>query len=524
VPDHMVYIAPGSPGGFTNLSWSRPEEAVLHTYQTGYWGSWSFQVAAVKPNDKTITFSRGGFQEARGGTIGGKGSRGRAQDYYVENVREELDSGREFYYDTAAGRLYWAPENDVAPSTVARLEAPTLRTLVNVSGGRHLEFRSVSFRHSLPTFLEPHEQTSGGDWAIHRGGAVVVEESSSIAFRDCEFRGLEGNGVALSRTVRNTTITGCEFADIGATPVLLAGVADLMDGRAGTQPVGNEVSRNHIHHFGIWNRQAAGYYQGLSRANLVKENIIHDGPRAGANFNDGFGGGLVFESNLLFNVVQDTGEHGSTNSWDRQPMLYADDSGVTQLVPAPQHIHRNFVFRNSFRGPTSNKWCLDKDDGSSQYRESDNVLVYGAVKDRDGLSRNVSGNLILYPDKMPFADTTKTTIAMAFQVNGFEFDAFTNNTVVSENGQIYQCGHFAGKYPVTADNVFMGSNGTFSAASCGTTEDFDAWQALGNDKGSVMSDASTSPADLVAMARRWLGMSEGVGSIPLDSLVREKFV
>ena len=43
-PDHMVYRAPGQPGGFTNRSWQRPQEAVLHTYQTGYWGSWSFQV------------------------------------------------------------------------------------------------------------------------------------------------------------------------------------------------------------------------------------------------------------------------------------------------------------------------------------------------------------------------------------------------------------------------------------------------------------------------------------------------
>ena len=32
--------------------------------------------------------------------------------------------------------------------------------------------------------------------------------------------------------------------------------------------------------------------------------------------------------------------------------------------------------------PTSNKWCLDKDDGSSNYEESGNVLLYGAIKDR----------------------------------------------------------------------------------------------------------------------------------------------
>ena len=63
---------------------------------------------------------------------------------------------------------------------------------------------------------------------------------------------------------------------------------------------------------------------------------------------------------------QDTGEHGSTNSWDRQPLLYRDDNGVLQHAPAPRHIHRNFVFRNSFRGPTSNKWVWGE--GTTSYK------------------------------------------------------------------------------------------------------------------------------------------------------------
>ena len=48
-----------------------------------------------------------------------------------------------------------------------------------------------------------------------------------------------------------------------------------------------------------------------------------------------------------------------TNSWDRQPMLYLDPgTGATVTAPAMRTISRNFVFRNSFRGPTSNKWGL----------------------------------------------------------------------------------------------------------------------------------------------------------------------
>lgn len=143
----------------------------------------------------------------------------------------------------------------------------------------------------------------------------------------------------------------------------------------------------------------------------------------------------------MFNAVQDTGEHGVTNSWDRQPMLYKDPQNdeIVLTAPATRSIARNFVFRNSFRGPTSNKWGLDKDDGSSNYDEVGNVIMYGGIKDRDGLWRVARGNLIVLPDRMPlFVDTTKTYMAVAFQTNEFAWDFFVNNTVVSTSGFIYQ--------------------------------------------------------------------------------------
>ena len=85
----------------------------------------------------------------------------------------------------------------------------------------------------------------------------------------------------------------------------MVGAADLMDGRAGTHPIHNEISHNHLHHFGIVNRQAAGVFEGLSCHNNISFNVIHDGPRAGLNFNDGYCGGTVAEGNLLFNMVRE---------------------------------------------------------------------------------------------------------------------------------------------------------------------------------------------------------------------------
>jgi hypothetical protein len=42
-----------------------------------------FQLAAVDWATSRLHFSRGGWQDARGGNIGGAGGRGHAQDYFL---------------------------------------------------------------------------------------------------------------------------------------------------------------------------------------------------------------------------------------------------------------------------------------------------------------------------------------------------------------------------------------------------------------------------------------------------------
>jgi hypothetical protein len=56
----------------------------------------------------TITFAEGGYQDARGSDGAG--------DWYIENVLEELDAPGEFYFDKAAGKLYFY-YNSSSPTT-----------------------------------------------------------------------------------------------------------------------------------------------------------------------------------------------------------------------------------------------------------------------------------------------------------------------------------------------------------------------------------------------------------------------
>ena len=65
--------------------------------QTEYWGIWMFALSHVDRATQRLVFSRGGWQEARGGSIGGAGGRGHAQDYFVEVLPEPLDVSSYYY-------------------------------------------------------------------------------------------------------------------------------------------------------------------------------------------------------------------------------------------------------------------------------------------------------------------------------------------------------------------------------------------------------------------------------------------
>lgn len=119
-----------------------------------------------------------------------------------------------------------------------------------------------------------------------------------------------------------------QFAWIGATAVALwgntapgPGADSVMppgygsDGSNGDQPRYNRIDHNLCRELGIYEKQSSFYTQFKSGYNLVDHNIVYNGPRAHLNHNDGFAGGTVHDSNLVFNSCRESGDHGPFNSW-----------------------------------------------------------------------------------------------------------------------------------------------------------------------------------------------------------------
>jgi hypothetical protein len=52
-----------------------------------------------------------------------------------------------------------------------------LKQVVQVDGASYIAFEGITITHTAPTYLDPYECPSGGDWAIHRGAAFFVQVS-----------------------------------------------------------------------------------------------------------------------------------------------------------------------------------------------------------------------------------------------------------------------------------------------------------------------------------------------------------
>ena len=261
----------------------------------------------------------------------------------------------------------------------------------------------------------------------------------------------------------------------------------------------------------------------------VLDNVFFNGPRAGININDGFGGGHVISRNVGFNMVRETSDHGPFNSWDRNTYMWAD----ARVGPLPILMDRNLL--------TCNYHCvvpIDNDDGSNTYVETNNVLLWGGSKSLMGynkhfivstergvsiaitshniiLSSSCQNNSFVYVDYTPAVYAHEhmdlrlgggagfepkpgicaATIASSpFAASGLQ-DQWWNNTCIASSGQNYfrwlSCNN---TYPLDGvipyplkTNAYYSTDGSYEMKCNGETWNLTQAQSRGLDLGSSVS-------------------------------------
>ena len=478
---------------FARRTWKRPETGVVHAFHCQHWGNWQFAIDSRDNSTQEITWKLGGFQEARGCATGA--------EWYVENIFEELDSPNEWYFDDLDNKLYFYPNDSVPDFGIGTV----LDRVIGIQGSmddpvRNVVLTNLSFAHTATTFLKPYEVPSGGDWAIHRDGAVFVEGVNGFLLQNCRFDAPGGNGLFLSNYVRNAIIEGNEFVYTGDSAILSIGSADLVDGTNGNQPRGTKLIGNLMHEIGVFCKQSSAYCQSKTSETHIEGNVLFNGPRAGINFNDGFGGGHLVERNLIFNQVRESGDDGPFNTFDREPYITKVRNGTPSAIKAQSNTTRNFIINNFH-----SSWPIDHDDGSCCYYDTYNYLVYGGYKNYLGHSKTIKYNTYIYPDAQHqlHKNNLDYFISAPYCADSFGIhvpatsgwgEVWVNNTCIIGNPNVYNfqactpTGNNTRLIPFTANNTFYAPK-EYIYIKCGNEDlSLSQFQTMGYDIGSTVYD------------------------------------
>lgn len=301
---------------------------------------------------------------------------------------------------------------------------------------------------------------------------------------------MDGIVISINRYNRNITIYRNEFVWIGSTTIASMGDTEGItfpeeyevypqtsmgwDGTNGNQPRFLNISYNLAHEIGIWEKQSSFYFQAKSCQNLVYNNIFYNGPRAGININDGFGGDSKLYKNLLFNTCRESGDHGPINTWDRQVYITKVNDGVTpSFIKAYDHIYQNFLVANY-----DGLWAVDDDDGSSYYLIYNNFLVYA----NGGLKNNFGGHNVrhynnIYGYVQSFCLAASAASGKNEQYPGY-IDQYSGNDCTINSPQVdgdwgkIACNTSVSAWPILGNNTIYLTNQTNvdKVGLCGLTE------------------------------------------------------
>jgi len=455
---------------FPNGPYEHGEDATLFVWRPARWANWMFHVADYDKQSGNFTFGAGGNQGARGSNDGG--------DFFIENVREELDSPGEFFFDQRTKQLYLYHNGTGAPPADAVFVVPQKQVLVNVPGTqwnpvKNMKFQGIKFSASAQTYMMPHGVPSAGDWALDRYGAVFLQGTENTTIDGCTFERLDGNAVMVSGYNRDATISNSDFSFIGGNVVAAWGYTNEtssdpgrpgvkienapqagVDGTDGEHPRRTTVQNCSGREIGLYEKQSSFFIQAKTAESRVLSNVFFNGPRAGINTNDGFGGGDEIAYNLVFSTCRESGDHGPFNSWDRQPFLTTVRDGTPSMIMQWRDIHHNFFIDNY-----SPQEDIDNDDGSCYYHSHDNFLVYGgqAMKNDFGGHDNHHYNNV---DAYVHGGLGVTTV-----IPGHE-DYFYGNYVVMTGNSVGSCLDVAGLNQMH-DNKYFTSDGTIKAGCSG---------------------------------------------------------
>lgn len=252
--------------------WEHPEDVELDIFAQYGWWNFIEPVASLDPQKRMLTLKKDCGYDLHP-----------HNRYHFQNAMEELDAPGEWFYDKRAGMLYFWP---VKPIAECEMRLSTIESFFKVKAGA----KKITIRGLTLT-------------GCH-GSAITFERAEDCLVERCTITkvgAFHGGGIGVSDG-KNVRISHNEISFTGSNGISLSGG----DRKTLTGP-GHIAEDNHIHHMGVFNKNACGISM-YGVDNTARHNHIHDGPRMGVQMS---GNNLIVEYNHLHHLVMETQDGGA---------------------------------------------------------------------------------------------------------------------------------------------------------------------------------------------------------------------
>lgn len=280
------------------LTWGNPSGGYVHGLDEGRKGSLHYRITGVDDTDNVEL--DGGWQYKYPGHMD-------KRYHFVENVLGELDTPGEWYLDKSINMLYYYPTTGL-DLTKAVIEVSNLKKSMELTGTaanplRNVTLKNLWFCHNERTFMHSRDTLTGSDWAVYRGGAVVLEGTENCKIEDCNFTVLGGNAIVFNGYNRNDQVTGTLVSHVGANAVSF--FSGDVDPNVSGKSSDCLIENNLFQYVGQLEKQGTGIHLNGASGIEIRQNTVYHAPGTGIKIENMDVKTLKLDLNQMFGEYQE---------------------------------------------------------------------------------------------------------------------------------------------------------------------------------------------------------------------------
>ncbi len=395
----------------------------------------------------------------------------RGYRYLVDNVAEALDTPGQWYLDKPTRTLTYLPLPGENPAT-AVVVAPVIDELVRIKGDaaaglpvQHVQLEGLTFAHT--NWVCPPGGNSFPQAEANLTAAVVATGAQHWRLADCTFAHLGTYGIDLGEGCRDNVIERCTVSDIGAGGIKIGTQGIPADEKAWSG--WTTVRDCTFSHGGRLHPAGIGVWIAHSPSNVIEHNDIYDFYYTGISvgWSWGYGRSLSHDNLIADNHV-----------WQIGQAVLSDMGGIYTLGLSPGSVIEHNCFHDidaySYGG-----WGIYFDEGTSDIVARNN-LVYrtktGGFHQHYGRNNLFENNIVAY-----------ARVGQLQRTRDEQHQQFTlrHNIVLWDQGPLMHGNWGSPERYSLESNLYWDASGADIAFA---GQDLAAWQAKGQDKGSLIAD------------------------------------